>query len=186
MNCPNCAKSELTELKVKGQQIRLDVCSGCKGLWFDRKELETLLKISVKRLKIPSDARKQSRYCPRCQRPLYAFCYPLTMVIVDMCAHCEGIWLDANEFKEIKTVYLTSERPDSQNRKIVCPKCGHSQDASNECLKCGIIFSKYRAKPAAGQPPHKNTAKPNKREPSDSFKGRLLDFIDKSLDVLSA
>lgn len=186
MKCPTCAKSRLTELKVKGQEIRLDVCSGCKGLWFDRKELETLLKISVKRLKIPSDAKKQSRYCPRCQKPLFAFCYPSTMVIVDMCAHCEGIWLDANEFKEIKTVYLTSGRTDSQNRKIVCPKCGHSQHALNECLKCGIIFSKYRARPTTRQLPNKNTAKAGERVPSDSIKGRLLNFIDKSLDVLSA
>jgi Zn-finger nucleic acid-binding protein len=186
MKCPKCAKSDLTELKVKGQVTRLDVCSGCKGLWFDRKELETLLKISVKQLEIPSDAKKQSNHCPRCQKPLYAFCYPSTMVIVDMCAHCQGIWLDANEFKEIKTVYLTSEPVDSQSREILCPKCGHSQRASGECLKCGIIFSKYQAKPATRQLPNKNSAKPDERVPTGSIKGRLLSFIDKSLDVLSA
>jgi len=106
------------------------------------------------------------------------------MVIVDMCADCQGIWLDANEFKEIKSVTLASERIASQARKIVCPKCGHEQRASSECLNCGIIFSKYRARPTTGQIP-KNFAKPNEWVPPDSIKGRLLSFIDKSLDVLS-
>lgn len=185
MKCPKCTKPDLIEIKVKGRAIQLDACPGCKGLWFDRKELETLLKISVKQIKIPSGAKKQSNLCPRCQKPLYAFCYPYTMVIVDMCEHCEGIWLDANEFKEIKSVYLTSERIESQSRKIVCPKCGHAQRASSECLKCGIIFSKYRATPTTRQIPKKNFAKPDEWMPPDSIKGRMLSFIDKSLDVLS-
>lgn len=186
MKCPKCEKPDLTELKVKGHAIRLDVCSVCKGLWFDRKELEALLKISVKQIKIPSDAKQQSSHCPRCRKPLYAFCYPSTMVIVDMCAHCQGIWLDANEFKEIKTVYLTSDSVDSQHRPTVCPKCGHSQHASSECVKCGIIFSKYRATPAARQQSNKNSATVNDRVPPGSIKNRLLNFIDRSLDVLSA
>jgi len=186
MKCPKCTKSGLNELKVKGRAIRLDVCPGCKGLWFDRKELETLLDISVKRIKFPPDAIKQSNHCPACKKPLYAFCYPSTMVIVDMCAHCEGIWLDANEFKEIKSVYLTTEGMESQSRDIVCPKCGHTQRASGECLNCGIIFSKYRPTPGPRPLPKKNSAKPDERARSGSVKGRLLSFIDKSLDVLSA
>ena len=27
---------------------------------------------------------------------------------------------------------------------IICPKCGHKQKKSNECLKCGIVFKKYQ------------------------------------------
>lgn len=31
----------------------------------------------------------------------------------------------------------------SQISMISCPKCGFKQNSSNECIKCGVIFSKY-------------------------------------------
>ena len=39
----------------------------------------------------------------------------------------------------------TSSRQNNQHETITCPKCGNLNDASSkECLKCGIVFSKYR------------------------------------------
>lgn len=36
-------------------------------------------------------------------------------------------------------------RKNSQHEIIACPKCGNLNDSSSkECLKCGIVFSKYR------------------------------------------
>lgn len=32
-----------------------------------------------------------------------------------------------------------------QLKTIVCPKCGHSQKHSSECIKCGAIFTKFKA-----------------------------------------
>jgi len=38
----------------------------------------------------------------------------------------------------------TSSRLNSQHETIKCPKCGNLNDSSSkECLKCGIVFSKY-------------------------------------------
>lgn len=38
----------------------------------------------------------------------------------------------------------TSSRKNSQHEIIACPKCGNLNDSSSkECLKCGIVFSKY-------------------------------------------
>ena len=31
-------------------------------------------------------------------------------------------------------------------KMIVCPKCGHSQNHSSECIKCGVIFAKIKAR----------------------------------------
>ena len=39
----------------------------------------------------------------------------------------------------------TSSRQNNQHETITCPKCGNLNDSSSkECLKCGIVFSKYR------------------------------------------
>lgn len=40
MNCPVC-RSELQALERQG--IEIDVCSRCRGVWFDRGELDKLL-----------------------------------------------------------------------------------------------------------------------------------------------
>ena len=48
---------------------------------------------------------------------------------------------------------------------ILCPKCGSNQVLNDQCLKCGIIVSKFRANaPAAGSPVSfvANTAEPRK------------------------
>ena len=38
-----------------------------------------------------------------------------------------------------------SSRKNNQHETITCPKCGNLNDSSaKECLKCGIVFSKYR------------------------------------------
>ena len=31
-----------------------------------------------------------------------------------------------------------------QEKTFKCPKCGFRQDPSDSCIKCGIIFSKYK------------------------------------------
>ena len=153
MKCPKCKNSDLKENRVKGYKFPVDLCRDCKGIWFDRNELEALLKISVKTIKLPSQARKQHFDCPRCRKPLYAFSYPHTMVIVDMCPQCEGIWLDANEFKEIKLVHSTVQKLAKQSKNVTCPKCGQAQRDSNECMKCGIVFSKFQKTPTPKQMP---------------------------------
>jgi hypothetical protein len=36
-----------------------------------------------------------------------------------------------------------TEQPNQQDELMVCPKCGFEQAPSDECLRCGIIISKY-------------------------------------------
>jgi Zn-finger nucleic acid-binding protein len=41
MNCPRCQNVRLEERERDG--ILVDVCTGCRGLWLDRGELEKLI-----------------------------------------------------------------------------------------------------------------------------------------------
>ena len=36
---------------------------------------------------------------------------------------------------------------------VTCPKCGHQQEAGDECARCGVLFAKVEAPGRAGAPP---------------------------------
>ena len=103
MQCPKC-KAALEEKWVAGGSVRLDCCAGCRGIWFEHGELEKVLKDAYAHLRVPASARRLSLSCPACLKPLYAFHYPQTMVNVDMCKTCRGMWVDAGEYTEINQV----------------------------------------------------------------------------------
>lgn len=104
MNCPKCRTLALKEGKPKNSNVTIDYCSGCRGIWFDRTELEQIASEAIKDLAVPGEAVNSPRLCPRCERILYAFNYPQTFVKIDMCKKCKGLWLDGRELKEIQTV----------------------------------------------------------------------------------
>ena len=104
LRCPKCRQSVLKEVSPKNSDVCVDACPTCKGLWFDAKELNALLDVAVKDLKVPSDARREGPICPRCVKPLFAFKYPQTLVTIDLCKECGGLWLDSGEFREVKAV----------------------------------------------------------------------------------
>ena len=105
MLCPKCQVAKLVARGVKGKDFTVDYCLKCKGVWFDRGELEEVMPAAIKELAIPGTARKDvERLCPKCEKALYQFDYPQTYVTIDLCKKCRGLWLDAGEFKEIRAV----------------------------------------------------------------------------------
>jgi uncharacterized protein len=111
MNCPVCAKS-LESVESNG--VTVDVCAaGCGGIWFDQFELrrfdgpevpapEVLLSIAKNPAIAVATAHK--RPCPRCveirlKRRLFN---PRSLVEIDECGGCGGIWLDAGELAKIR------------------------------------------------------------------------------------
>jgi Zn-finger nucleic acid-binding protein len=103
MHCPKC-KSTLNCGKTKRGSYNIEYCPKCKGIWFDKQDLRQLTDVAINKLKVTRNAYKLTIICPKCDKPLYAFYYPQTMVTIDMCKKCEGFWLDAGEFREIETV----------------------------------------------------------------------------------
>ncbi len=111
MKCPVCAQSLQP---VKFNETTVDVCHpGCGGIWFDQFELQRfgqphvpapnpLLKVQPHpELVVPRVAK---RPCPRCdgiwlKRRLFN---PKSLVEIDECGGCGGIWLDAGELAKIR------------------------------------------------------------------------------------
>lgn len=111
MLCPKCQAAKLLERKAKGKDFTIGYCLKCKGVWFDRDELEEVMPTAIKELEVPGSAVKNNkRLCPKCEKPLYEFDYPQTYVTIDICKKCRGLWLDAGEFKEIQAVRNSLER----------------------------------------------------------------------------
>jgi len=179
MQCPKCEVSKLIEKKVKGKSFPVGFCPDCKGMWFDENELVSLLKVPAKDVKVPPKAQEQDIFCPKCEKPFYVFCYPQTMVLIDMCKECEGIWLDAKEFREIQSVRNALKKPEPPKKKMTCPKCGHEQNEAVECVKCGIIVSRYHElKEKRGKKKKEAPKEPDKYADIPGVKGSLLNFID--------
>ncbi len=105
MNCPKCQVAKLIKRRAKGKGFSVEYCVKCKGVWFDRYELDEVMPEAIKELGIPREAKKDKEcLCPKCNKALYTFDYPQTHVTIDMCKKCGGLWVDRGEFKEIRIV----------------------------------------------------------------------------------
>ena len=104
VRCPICRSDTLKECQVKNSAVKIDICTQCKGIWFDSAELEKIEPTAAKELAPPMNAPPGSKVCPRCAQPLVQSQYPQTFVKVDMCRRCNGLWLEAGELTEIRAV----------------------------------------------------------------------------------
>lgn len=101
----NCPIDHTTLLKLKVEDVTIDFCPVCRGIWLDKNELNRLL---VKRIKKPEvmekitpdeEADRQSKKCPSCGRMLYK--EEKKGITLDICGSCKGIWFDGGEFEEL-------------------------------------------------------------------------------------
>ena len=129
MHCPKCKSTSLNRGKTKRGSYQIEYCPKCKGIWFDKEDFSQLTDVAIKELKVTRKAYKLIIVCPKCDKPLYAFFYPQTLVTIDMCKKCEGFWLDAGEFREIDIIRRSlkkrlemKERPNPEGVKGVLIK----------------------------------------------------------------
>lgn len=124
MRCPKCDRGVLDRRTVHLPDVTVDQCRLCGGVWFDRGELERVIRFGAEDLALPPKAVDSGRLCPICIKPMYTFTYPQTLVEVEMCRMCCGLWLDAGEMQEIRSVRETLDRQgrlgsDSPGRALV-------------------------------------------------------------------
>lgn len=106
MNCPKCSATMET---VTFEEIDVDRCTRCHGIWFDAREQEHLrdkrgsAKIDLEH---PGGGGKDFNAirkinCPVCKGPMIAMVDPRQSHIqFESCTVCYGVFLDAGEFKD--------------------------------------------------------------------------------------
>jgi len=104
INCPKCASEVLVETPALGN-IPLDVCPGCSGIWFEKGELEALLRQSQGGAQADLaliDPKPEGHDCPACKAKMSRGGLVNPLLLVDKCQVCEGVWLDARELALVK------------------------------------------------------------------------------------
>lgn len=108
MKCPKCS-AELKEFF--SQDLNLARCFNCHGIWFDKNELKKVIDerdmdLAWMHFDLWSDKGKFSaapgkKICPKCKKTMAVLSYDNSRVEMDVCADCNGVWLDSGEFTKI-------------------------------------------------------------------------------------
>jgi Zn-finger nucleic acid-binding protein len=104
MNCPVC---DVPLIAVERDQIEVDSCISCRGLWFDRGELELLCEKQKIVLEFPkifaaAETSERKRRCPRCRKEMAKVALAKNQrLITDHCPDEHGVWFDPRELGAI-------------------------------------------------------------------------------------
>lgn len=103
MDCPVCSEPMIT---LELEDVEIDYCQGCEGIWLDAGELELLLGGSeqaqnfVKSFTKASESTEKKRRCPICLKKMEKV-FAGEDVLIDRCRKGDGLWLDGGELRQI-------------------------------------------------------------------------------------
>lgn len=116
MICPVC-KEAMVVLEL--DQIEIDHCLSCGGIWLDAGELELLLETETDRLRLLSlltednKVKEKSYPCPICSKKMKkVFVGEERKILIDKCKKNHGLWLDKGELESV--IELSSQNSDSK------------------------------------------------------------------------
>lgn len=115
MNCPSCKN---TMIILELNQVEIDYCTACKGIWLDRGELDLIFSSADKKeiaklFSVKNDYDEIIRKCPICKKKMDKVEFENTGIIIDKCVNNHGFWFDSGE---LKSILKTAEE---QNNKII-------------------------------------------------------------------
>jgi len=106
MDCPVCRNAMMT---LELQEVEIDYCTDCGGIWLDAGELEELLGQADRASQLlasfktePSCTEKQ-RKCPICDKKMQKITVGQSQpaLLIDKCAKGDGLWFDSGELHDI-------------------------------------------------------------------------------------
>ena len=106
MDCPVCRNAMIT---LELQEVEIDYCTDCGGIWLDAGELEELLGQADRAAQLlasfktePRSTEKQ-RKCPICDKKMQKIIVGQSQpaLLIDKCAKGDGLWFDSGELHNI-------------------------------------------------------------------------------------
>lgn len=97
--------------KVERAGTPIDCCTTCGGVWFDVGELAHLgdPDVETAAARVTPAARLSRIGCPRCAGDCHESL--VGEVVVDVCASCHGLWLDAGELEAARHAVVLLPKP---------------------------------------------------------------------------
>ena len=124
MICPVC---KLDMIVIEYNDIELDYCGSCKGVWFDSGELELLLKSrGLEDTKMflnnvlncqEAISSEKKRNCPICGHKMRKTTVgEQPRILIDICSEEHGLWFDGGELAQLVR-HLADEHPSGQDSR---------------------------------------------------------------------
>jgi Zn-finger nucleic acid-binding protein len=106
MNCPSCGNPMIT---MELQDIEIDHCVKCGGIWLDAGELEILLDDALKAKTLLGSFRQEiavterPRRCPICEKKMIKTLVGRSKppLLIDACRRGDGLWFDRGELRDV-------------------------------------------------------------------------------------
>src|SRR4030042_287543 len=106
MDCPVCTNAMIT---LELENVEIDYCTDCGGIWLDAGELELLLgepekaRNLINSFKVNSQCSEGIRKCPICDRKMQKIVVgdSTPVLLIDKCRKGDGLWFDRGELNEI-------------------------------------------------------------------------------------
>lgn len=112
-----CPKCDVPLFVLHSQDIEVDFCKRCRGLWLDAGELEALLQRTGANTNDPllkfqqqTGTRPKGRphLCPRCDTALHEIQVEhagAANLTLDKCPRGHGLWFDADELQQLLSMF---------------------------------------------------------------------------------
>jgi Zn-finger nucleic acid-binding protein len=113
MVCPSC-KQALIVLEL--DQVEIDYCLSCGGIWLDAGELGLILhgRPDANEPPLFGAGTHGSRRCPMCREKMNVAKLPKSGVEIDFCGRRHGLWLDKGELQQV----IDTEADDARVSKL--------------------------------------------------------------------
>ena len=130
MDCPVCKNAMIT---LELEDVEIDHCLDCGGIWLDAGELELLLdepekaRVLLDSFRVDSKSQEAKRKCPICDKKMSKVVVGQASptLLIDRCRKGHGLWFDKGELQDI----FDRARLDADNKiqKLLADMFSHTQ-----------------------------------------------------------